>query len=147
VDLNQKVSEKMTPSGLKTITTGAVVCAQVRQGLRAVLKNHDAEGYDQYRAIKYPTGPKSDTPESRLAACRFLFERARDILLPHYITTSDGEMETAETAAENQDAEDDCDEDEDHDSDDDEDEDDAVTHGVAVDTSDEAEAAASSPDA
>jgi hypothetical protein len=87
VNLNEVVTNQVSENGVQPITAGAVIFAQVRDGLRSVLKHHDEEGYAQYRAIKYPTGEGSDTAEARLAATRFLFDRVRDILLPHYVST------------------------------------------------------------
>lgn len=88
-DLSEVVTDKVTESGILPITVGMIVSAQVRDGLRAVLKRFDQPGYEQYRAIKYPTGSGSDTPATRLAATRFLFDRARDLLTAHYVSTAD----------------------------------------------------------
>jgi len=87
VDLNEIVTERLTEDGVQPITMGAVACGQIRAQIRAVLKVADAEGYAAYRALKYPAGEGSATPESRLAATRFLFDRARDLLTPHYVSS------------------------------------------------------------
>lgn len=85
--LTDVVSDKITESGIQPITVGHVLSAQVRDGLRAILREYDEEGYAQYRATKYPTGEGSDTPETRLAATRFLFDRTRDLMTTHYLST------------------------------------------------------------
>jgi hypothetical protein len=87
LDLTEAVSSRMTEDGVETVTVGSVACANVRCQLRTLLKVADAEGYAEYRAVKYPAGEGSDTPETRLAATRFLFDRARDLLTPHYVRT------------------------------------------------------------
>ena len=119
--LNEVVTEKMGPEGVQQITAGAVMCAQVRSGLRAVLKQHDPEGYALYRSIKYPTGEGSATPETGMAATKFLFDQVRDLLVPHYVSTKDKPGEAFSPAAEDdQDENDDQDESDDDDQDDDE---------------------------
>ncbi len=88
LDLNDVVSSKLTETGVEVVTKGTIACANVREVLRSLLKTADAEGYALYRTTKYPAGAGSDTPESRLAATRFLFDRARDLLVPHYVSAS-----------------------------------------------------------
>jgi len=88
VDLNEIVTEQLTDEGVTPITMGAVACAQLRGQMRALLKVADAEGYSLYRALKYPAGEGSDTPETCVAATRFLFDRARDLLAKHYVRSS-----------------------------------------------------------
>lgn len=88
LDLNEVVSSKLTETGAEVVTMGTIACANVRGLLRSLLKVADAEGYAEYRALKYPVGEGSDTPESRRAATRFLFDRTRDLLVPHYVCTS-----------------------------------------------------------
>lgn len=85
MDLNEVVTEHLTEEGVQPITMGAVACAQLRNQMRALLKIADAEGYAAYREIKYPGGKGSATPETRLAATRYLFDRSRDLLVPHYV--------------------------------------------------------------
>ena len=87
--LTDVVSDKVSESGVQPITVGHVVSAQVREGLRAILKQYDEEGYAQYRAIKYPEGEGSDTPETRVAATRFLFDRSRDLMATYYLSTKE----------------------------------------------------------
>ena len=87
MNLNEVVTNQVSENGVQPITAGAVIFAQVRDSLRSVLRHHDEEGYGQYRVIKYPSGEGSDTLETRLAASRFLFDRVRDVLLPHYVST------------------------------------------------------------
>lgn len=87
MNLDEIVHEKLTLEGVTPITQGAVVCATVRENLRNLLKLADPKGYARYKAIKYPNGEGSDTDHSRLAATSFLFDRARDLLLPHYVST------------------------------------------------------------
>jgi hypothetical protein len=84
LDLNAVIKTTVTEEGVSAITRGAVVCAQVREGLREIIRAGDPEGYAAYRVMKYPGGEGTDTPATRIAATRFLFERARDILVPHY---------------------------------------------------------------
>ena len=86
MDLNEVVGTRVTDGGVLNVTRGHVVSAQVREGLRNLLQAFDAEGYAEYRAIKYPEGKGSDTPESRVAATRFIFDRARDVLSTHYLS-------------------------------------------------------------
>jgi hypothetical protein len=88
--LTDVVLDKVSEAGVLPITAGNVVSAQVRDGLRAILKQYDEEGYALYRATKYPTGEGSDTPETRLAATRFLFDRTRDLLTTHYLSSKEG---------------------------------------------------------
>lgn len=88
MDLNEVVSSKLTGTGVEVVTVGTIACNNVRGLLRSLLKTADAEGYAEYRALKYPAGGGSDTPESRVAATRFLFDRARDLLVPHYVSAS-----------------------------------------------------------
>lgn len=85
MDLNEVVATRVTDTGVLNVTRGNVVSAQVREGLRNLLQTADPEGYAEYRAIKYPEGEGSDTPETRLAATRFIFDRARDLLTEHYL--------------------------------------------------------------
>lgn len=87
LDLNTIVGDKMTPEGVTPITQGAAICASLRENLRQLLAAADPESYAEYRKIKYPAGEGSDTPESRLEATRFIFDRVRDLLLPHYVST------------------------------------------------------------
>lgn len=87
LDLNQVVDSVCTDDGVTTITIGTQVCACVRENLRQLIKASDPEGYATYRALKYPGGDGTDTPESRLEATRYLFDRARDLLAPFYLRT------------------------------------------------------------
>lgn len=88
IDLNQVTGDKLTPDGVQPITVGAVICAQAREQFRSLLKAAAPERYEEYRSIKYPAGNGSATPETRLAATRFLFDAARDLLAPHYVSTA-----------------------------------------------------------
>jgi hypothetical protein len=90
MDLNEVIGSLVSENGVASLTRGAVLSAQVREGLRNILKSADPEGYNTYREIKYPQGPGSDTSESRLAATRFIFDRARDLLVQHYVSSGDG---------------------------------------------------------
>jgi len=87
LDLDQVVTDIITDAGVQPITRGAQVCACVRDNLRALIQASDPEGYIRYRALKYPAGEGSDTPETRVEATRFLFDHARDLLVPHYVRT------------------------------------------------------------
>ena len=87
-DLNDVVTSDVTEDGVKTITKGVIVCAQVREGLRNVLKDFDPEGYATYRTIKYPAGKGSNTEETGRAATAFLFTRTGELLTPHYLSTA-----------------------------------------------------------
>jgi hypothetical protein len=87
LDLNRVVGDVVNESGVQPITVGMQVCACVRENLRSLIKAADPEGYARYRAIKYPAGEGSDTPESRVEATRYLFDAARDLLAPHYLRT------------------------------------------------------------
>jgi len=89
-DLNQIVNDKITDDGIQPITVGAVICAQAREQFRSLLRAAAPERYEEYRSVKYPSGSKeSATPETRLAATRFLFDAARDLLAPHYVSTAE----------------------------------------------------------
>lgn len=86
IDLDTVLGVTETNDGsVLPITIGSQVCATVRENLRALIQASDPEGYAQYRAIKYPGGDGTDTPETRIEATRFIFDRARDLLVPHYI--------------------------------------------------------------
>lgn len=88
VPLDTVLADHVSPDGVTPLTAGAVLCVEVRQGLRRVLKAHDPEGYATYQKLKYPEGKDAGTSaEHRLDATRFLFDRVRDLLLPHYIPT------------------------------------------------------------
>jgi hypothetical protein len=87
IDLNEIVSSRITSEGVETVTMGTVACANFRDQARALLKSADSAGYAEYRSTKYPAGEGSATPETRLAATSFLFDRVRDLLVPHYVRT------------------------------------------------------------
>jgi len=88
-DLNQVAGDKLTPEGVQPITVGAVICSQAREQFRSLLKVAAPERYEEYRSIKYPAGDGSATQETRVAATRFLFDAARDLLAPHYVSTAE----------------------------------------------------------
>ena len=85
MNLNEVVADVITAEGVQPITVGAQVCACVRENLRAFVRAADPDSYAQYRSIKYPEGLGSDTLETRREATRFIFDRARDLLVPHYV--------------------------------------------------------------
>jgi hypothetical protein len=88
LDLNRIVGDVLTDKGVQPITVGAQVCACVRDNLRSLVRAADPESYIEYRRIKYPAGEGSDTLETRQEATRYLFNRARDLLVPHYVKTT-----------------------------------------------------------
>ena len=87
LDLSAVVTDKITEEGVCPITTGNMVCANVAGNLRNLLKQADPEGYALYRSTKYPDGDGSATAETRVEALRFLFDRSRDLLAPHYLSS------------------------------------------------------------
>ena len=88
-DLNAVVATKLTLEGVSVVTQGAVIGAAVREGLRTLLRAADPQGYAQYKTLKYPGGKAAgSTPESQLAATRFLFDRTRDLLESHYVPSN-----------------------------------------------------------
>lgn len=89
IDLNDVVATKVSAEGVLAVTKGALIGAAIREGLRGLLKDADPEGYALYRATKYPAGEGSDTVSTRLAATRFLFDRARDVFAAHYVSALD----------------------------------------------------------
>ncbi len=88
-DLNEIIGTRLNDDGVGNLTRGMVICAQVRDNLRDLLQHTDEPGYAQYRKIKYPYGEGTDTDETRVAATRFLFDRTRDILVPHYVSSKE----------------------------------------------------------
>jgi hypothetical protein len=85
INLNQVISSVPTAEGVTVITAGSLLCAQARNNLRNLLKDTDPEGYAEYRKIKYPDGRGSETHETCVAATRFIFARAGELLAPHYV--------------------------------------------------------------
>jgi len=88
VDLNDVVDTKEIDGTVVMITKGTIACSNTVMLLRDTLKLSDPEGYNTYRAVKYPAGEGSATPETRVAAIRFLFDRVRDLLIPHYVPSN-----------------------------------------------------------
>jgi hypothetical protein len=86
-DLNEVVATQVTEDGVDIRTRGQLLCARVREDIRHLIKHCDPEGYQLYRGIKYPQGDKSDTDVTRVEATKFLFNRVRDLLVPHYVPT------------------------------------------------------------
>lgn len=88
VKLDDVVNNQVTPDGVRPITAGNVISAEIREGLRQLLKRHDPEGYALYRKTKYPNGDEAgSTDETAKAATRILFDRARDLLVPYYLSS------------------------------------------------------------
>lgn len=86
VPLDKVLADAVNPEGITPLSAGAVLCAEIRQGLRRVLKAHDPEGYAAYKRLKYPEGKDAGkSTEHRIEATKFLFDRVRDLLLPYYI--------------------------------------------------------------
>lgn len=111
-NLTTVVGDQITQDGVMPVNVGQVLCAEIREGLRRVLKTYDPEGYALYRATKYPAGEGSETTETCQAATRILFDRTRDLLVPFYLTTKapdaptavcgvDGDMDDEDEAAAN----------------------------------------------
>lgn len=88
VDLHEVVGNVIDENGVQPITRGAQVCACVREQLRQIIQAANPKSYMDYRALKYPAGDGSDTPETRVEATRFLFDCARDLLVPHYVSSA-----------------------------------------------------------
>lgn len=88
-DLNEVIGTRLNDEGVGALTRGMIICAQVRDNLRDLLQHVDEPGYAKYRKIKYPYGEGSDTNETRVEATRFLFDRARDTLIPHYVPSKE----------------------------------------------------------
>jgi hypothetical protein len=89
LNLNEVVGTSLNENGVTTVTRGALAMHQVRSILSGLLQQADPAGYAEYRKLKRPAGKGSDTPETRQEAQRFLFDRARDLLVPFYIPTRD----------------------------------------------------------
>ena len=85
VDLHAVVSTVLTEDGITNVTQGTVACDHLRTLLSDLLKAADPEGYAEYRKLKHPACNGKGTLEDRRAATRFLFDRARDLLVPHYL--------------------------------------------------------------
>jgi hypothetical protein len=88
-DLNEIIGTRLNEDGVGTLTRGMIICAQVRDNLRDLLQHVDEPGYAEYRKLKYPFGEGSDTDETRIKATAFLFDRSRDTLLPHYVSSKE----------------------------------------------------------
>jgi len=88
LNLNDVVGSHLDANGVTSITKGAVVGAMLRDQLRGFLKAAAPEKHAAYKAIKYPSGEGSDTPETRRAAVAFVFDTVRDMVLAHYVPTN-----------------------------------------------------------
>jgi hypothetical protein len=80
--LNTVLADKLTNEGITPVTLGAVLGSTMREGLKQFLKTLDPSGYAEYRKLK-----DVGTPEAKIAATKFLFDRTRDLLLVHYTPT------------------------------------------------------------
>jgi len=85
MDLNEVMGTKLNEEGVANVTRGAVLCGIAAANLREILKQADPAMYADYRAVRYPEGEGSDTMETRRDSVRFLFDAARDLLVPHYV--------------------------------------------------------------
>lgn len=87
VNLDEVVGSVLSDDGVTNITAGTLACDKVRTLLSSILRVVDPVGYTKYRKIKHPAGDGSATLETRKEATSFLFERAKDLLVPHYLPT------------------------------------------------------------
>lgn len=83
LDLNALAGSRMDENGVEVILVGSVINARIRHQLRQLLKEADPEGYSLYRDLKYDQEGET-SQEQGVAATRFLFDRARDLLTPYY---------------------------------------------------------------
>ena len=95
IDLNKVIEDHLTEKGATVITVGTMICGDFGDRFRQLLKHVDPDSYAHYRELKYPDGPDSVTPESALAAMTYVFERASELLLPHYLSHAVFEKQTA----------------------------------------------------
>ena len=78
----------MSDAGVIQITTGTIICGNIGNSLRQLVKQADPPGYETYRTLKYPNGEDSVTEETARAAMAFIFDRAAELLLPHYVSSA-----------------------------------------------------------
>lgn len=97
IDLHKLMGDHTTMDGVTTFTVGTMICANIGDQLRALLKQADPDGYQKYRQLKYPDGPNSLTNASAQAAMRFVFERTAQLLLPHYVSSAVFRKQTQES--------------------------------------------------
>lgn len=88
LDLNDVIGTRVTQEGVAPVTKGAVISARLRDSLRSLLKLADPEGYEQYRKVRYPSGASSATETTKRESVRYLFARAGELAVQHYLSTA-----------------------------------------------------------
>lgn len=61
--------------------------ARIRNVIRDQLKMACPDLYADYRKIRYPGGDGTDTDATHAQSVVFLFDKAREIIAPHYVKT------------------------------------------------------------
>lgn len=89
-DLNDVVKSKLTEDGVMNVTVGMVLCQKAAYQFREMLKTFAPDKYLEYRKLKYPAGESvPSTHADKVAATRFLFDTARDLLCAHYVSSKE----------------------------------------------------------